>query len=96
MKVQALTDGYYDENRIRKGDVFELKVRKGITIDRKTGKKVPYEFSVESQFSESWMRKVEPGNGPIQFEEEELNLPGVKIRKPGKKKTLSESQDDVI
>ncbi len=95
MKVQALSNGYYCEQRIRRGDIFELKERTGFTKDEKTGKKEPFHFSVEQQFSERWMRKVVPGQAALEAEEENIDLPGVKIRKPSKKRTLSDG-DSVI
>lgn len=95
MKVQALTNGYYCEQRIHRGDIFELKERKGFSKNER-GEKVPYHFSVESQFSKRWMRKVDDAKPMPELEDDDLNLPGVKIKKPGKKRTLSDAGDSVI
>ena len=95
MKVQATENGYYCEQRIRKGEVFELKERVGETKDER-GKKTPYRFTVAQQFSERWMRKVEDGQAPLPQEEDELIFPGVKLRRTGKKRTLSDGGDSVI
>jgi hypothetical protein len=95
MKVQAMSNGYYCEQRIRKGDVFELKERRGFSKDER-GNKVPYHYSVQSQFSDRWMRKVEDGQPVLPVEEDDLNLPGVKIKKQGKKRTLGDAGESVI
>lgn len=87
MKVQALDNGFYVDQRIRKGDIFELVAREGVQRNPKTGKLEPRKFTAEEQFSESWMRKLD-GQDPLPVDalEEELNLPGVKLKKPGRKK----------
>jgi hypothetical protein len=100
MKVQAIDNGYYHEQRLRKGDIFELKPVQGFKVERdekgKVIKKEPHLFSPEEQFSDKWMRKVKAGQAPLPEGDDELNLPGVKLKKQGKKKTLSDVGDSVI
>lgn len=97
MKVQALNDGYYCEQRIRKGQVFELKPREIVRKDEKENPLQAVHVTAEQQFSEKWMRKVEPGQDPLPTDEPRpLILPGVKVKQETKKRTLSDLEDSVI
>lgn len=64
MKVRAIRQGYHDNKRRREGDEFELKPIKGYGFDDK-GVKIEKEFSVEQQFSEKWMEKIEGDVEPV-------------------------------
>ncbi len=59
MKVRALSLGYYDEMRRREGEVFELKTRSGVRVDKATGQKKKVTYTPEQQFSSDWMEKVD-------------------------------------
>jgi len=94
IEVFALTNGYYREERIRAGTKFMLRPR---DLERvgKNGELVSEHVTPEQQFSKNWMRKVDSGQPLSLPEEGRLNLPGVKIKQGGKKRTLSDD-DSVI
>jgi hypothetical protein len=63
MQVRAIKLGYYNHARIKEGEVFILKERKGVDRD---GNKIT--MSPEQQFSSKWMECVdaEPDfDGPV-------------------------------
>lgn len=68
MKVRALSTGIYQNKRRREGDVFVLRpykkyfrdhTGKKMQLDPKTKKPKFHLISVEKQFSERWMEKVD-------------------------------------
>lgn len=65
MKVRAKQLGFYNHTKRKEGVVFELEPIDGLDPNGK-----PKHFSVEDQFSEAWMERVEDD---------------VPISKPGKK-----------
>lgn len=64
MKVRAIKEVYYDNKRRKKGSVFELREIKGLKMEKMTRKLVPHVFTVEEQFSESTMERLD-GDAPI-------------------------------
>lgn len=64
MLVRAKEKGYYGMVLREPGQIFKLKPIDGVVKDFKTGKLTPKHFTVEQQFSENWMEKVNPKAPP--------------------------------
>lgn len=81
MKVKALKIGFYDNRKIKLGEVFKLLPKKG--LDAKGNPKV---FSPEDQFSPRWMENLEP---TINTEINEASeSPSIEKKKAGRPKKV--------
>ena len=59
MRVIATQLGVYDGKLRFIDEEFELKEVHGLVQDMRSGKTSPIKYSVESQFSEKWMMKLD-------------------------------------
>lgn len=62
MKVEATKKGFFNKKLIREGEVFEIN-----PIEVGEGKKKKA-YSVDDQFSESWMKKVDGRSRKVKLE----------------------------
>jgi hypothetical protein len=95
MRVRAKSKGYYDNRRIKEGEVFLLKPLSGNKLDKETRKLVAYIFSAKEQLG-SWMEVLDECSTDEQVEE----MPSIKqssFREPRalSKKEVSKKATDL-
>ena len=66
MKVQATAKGFFNGSKVRKGEIFYIKPKKGKHSPDKgmTDYLVDIEMTEEDQFSERWMIKLDEPESP--------------------------------
>lgn len=59
MKVIAIQPGFFNARVYEAGEVFEIEAKEGFKLDGHSKKLVPTKISVDEQFSEKWMKKLD-------------------------------------